>query len=123
MPKIETIVEELDKKPPARPQMGKLHTNTYKNFMTESGRMVGENKTVVHFIQVRCEPNRFLQMLRDKFQGRVPCKVSYDRDVILGGYQEMGKQNSFSVVWFDSLSDGMLGWVDRRVHELDADLG
>ena len=115
-------VEEFDKKPPTTPTIGKLHPIRYRNFLVEHGRMVGENKTILHFAQVRMEPNLFMEILRKTFEGRYIPKISYNSNVILGGYAELDEQDSFAVVWEESLSDGMLGWIKNKVKELDEKL-
>lgn len=109
----------LDQKPPEKPQVARLHSKRYKNFLVEHGRMIGERMTVLHFALVKMEPGRFLELLKRTFDCRTPPAVSYDSQVILGGYQELGVQDAFSVRWSEDLSDGMLGWIDRKVQELD----
>lgn len=117
-----TTVEALDKKAPAKPKFEKLHPVQFRNFFLEHGRMAGEQRTILHFIQVREEPDKFLERLRRVFEGRIKPKVSYDNDVMLGGYQDMGIQDSFSVVWEEELSDGMLGWIRNKIQQMDKDM-
>lgn len=117
--KLTESVEELDTRPKMSAPVGQLHTVTYRNFLVEHGRMTGEGKTIIHFVRVRAEPGRFMELLHRFFNGRVPPKISNDSQVILGGYQELGVQDAYSMVWETPLSDGMLGWIKRRVEELD----
>jgi hypothetical protein len=113
-------VEDLDTRAPEQARMPNLHPVTFKNFLVEHGRMTGDKpRTLLHFIRVRAEPMRFLEMLRRAFEGRLAPKISYDDQVVLGCYSELGEQNAFSVVWDGELTDGTLGWIKRKVQDLD----
>lgn len=123
MSRLQQTVEGLDKVPAyKKPDISKLHAFPYKNFLVEHGRMVGEKKTVLHFAQVRCKADVFLELLRKTFQGRVMPKIALDSQVILGSYQDLGVQDAFSVIWEEDLSDGMLGWISGKVRQLDKEL-
>lgn len=121
--RLQRATEQLDKVPGTAPIVARLHTKAYTNFLVEHGRMVGERKTIIKFVQVRCEPALFLELLKRAFEGRHMPKIALDEGFILPGYERMGVQDAFSVVWEGDLSDGMLGWINSKVRQLDEQLG
>lgn len=121
--KLERAADRLDKLPGTAPAVARLYTKAYTNFLVEHGHMTGEKKTIIHFAQVRCEPARFLELLRRTFEGRHMPAISLDEGFILAGYEQLGVQDAFCVVWEGDISQGMLGWISSKVRGLDNLLG
>lgn len=100
-----------------------MHPFKMKNFRGEHGRWRGDQgKVLINIFDIPMRAELAQDLMVRVFQNREhPCEITYEPDVLMGGKTQAGKvpEGSHSLLWREDLSDSMIGWIRRKVQQLD----